>query len=233
MKYIFAGDSWALKEYTQENHNIGNYNPLPGDVRLADYWVWQYELCVAPGQGNLSCMEKIKNLNLPPHVPIIWVWTEPGRDYHLITGRPEFEWIESEKIFEIRKTLEKEIYSRIRKDIPNPIGLIGGLCDIDVGLAEKHGFEILCTSWQKWIADTLHSEWFVFGWGAGDIGWRADYNNVQPSKAALFAWDELIKEWCWWEDQGYFCHEHPSRQANKEFAAYMEPKVAAWLNLHG
>lgn len=227
--FIFAGDSWALKAFTKENYSIGNHNPLPGEIRLADYWPWSYDVCVAPGQGNLSCLKKIQDKNIDPNVPIIWVWTEPGRDYHLVTGRPEFEWIESENIFEIRKTLEKEIYYQIRNTLPNPIGLIGGLSDININLAQHHGYDVLHPSWQQWIAHTLSSQWFCTGWGAGDIGWRADYNNVRPSKTATFAWDELIKEWCWWEEQGYFCHEHPSLRANQEFADFLKPKIEEWL----
>lgn len=228
-KLIFAGDSWALKGYTPENYNIVNSDPLPGDTRLADHWPWRYDLCVAPGKGNLTCLAKICNLKIASSVPIVWVFTEPGRDYALVTGRPEFEWIESENIFEIRKKLEKEILYRIRNTIPNPIGLIGGLSDVDVDIARLYGFEVLYPSWQQWIATTLSSKWFNFGWGASDIGWHANYNNARPSKAATFAWDEQIKEWCWWEEQGYFCHEHPSPRANQEFAYFIKPTVEAWL----
>lgn len=231
-RFIFAGDSWALKGFTEENHDIGNDDPMPGDVRLADHWPWSYELCVTPGKGNLSCLQKLHRKAIAPHIPIIWVFTEPGRDYNLITGRSEFEWMESENIFEIRKTLEKEIFARISSEIPNPIAFIGGLSDVNVDLAHQYGYRVLCASWQKWIADTLSSQWFEFGWGAGDIGWRADYNHVRPSRAATFAWDELIKEWCWWQDHGYFCHEHPSPRANKEFADFLKPTVEEWLRHH-
>jgi len=228
--FIFAGDSWALKGFTEENYHYSNEDPMPGDVRLADHWPWLYDYCLAPGKGNIFCMEKLRKKNVDPKIPVIWVFTEPGRDYGLITGRPEFEWIESENIFEIRKSLEKETFSRIRDEIKNPIGFIGGLSDIDIDLAEYYGFTVLHPSWQQWIAKKLNSQWFKFGWGACDIGWRADYNNVVPGKTATFAWDEQIKEWSWWEEQGYFCHEHPTPMANQEFAKYILPIVERWLN---
>ena len=103
------------------------------------------------------------------------------------------------------------------------------MSDIDVAVAESHNFTVLHPSWQAWIAAKLNSEWFSFGWGASDIGWRLHYNNVTPSKTATFAWDEQIKEWCWWEDQGYFCHEHPTPLANAEFAAHLLPTVESWM----
>lgn len=227
--FIFVGDSWASKGFTEENYHYNNNDPMPGDICLADYWPWSYDYCFAPGKGNIFCMEKIKQKNIDPTIPIIWVFTEPGRDYNVITGRSEFEWIESENIFEIRKMLEKQTLIRIQNEIKNPIAFIGGLSDIDPTLAHHHGFTVLHPSWQQWIADVLDSQWFKFGWGASDIGWRADYNNVTPGKAATFAWDEQIKEWCWWESKGYFCHEHPSPRANQEFADYLYPKVKNWL----
>lgn len=226
-KFIFAGDSWALKGFTNQNFHYDD--PMPGDVRLADHWPWAYEYCLTPGRGNLDCMEKIKKKKLDPKIPIIWIFTEPGRDYHTITGRSPFEWMQSDEIFTIRKNLEQETFVRIRKELPNPIALIGGLSDVNESLAKQHGFHVLHASWQKWIADKLDSQWFKFGWGACDIGWRADYNNVKPGKVATFAWDEQIKEWCWWEEQGYFCHEHPTPRANQEFAEFLKPCVTEWL----
>jgi hypothetical protein len=227
MKYIFAGDSWALKGFTNSNYDIGNNNPMPGDIRLADYWGIEYIHCLAPGRGNLSVLDKLK---LMPNLPIVWVYTEPGRDYGRITKQNEFDWIRSENIFQLREDLNGIILTTIRNTIPNPIALIGGLSDVDIKLANDLGYKVLCPSWQLWIAEHLNrKEYFKFGWGACDIGWRADYNNVKPSKAALFAWDELIKEWCMWEDLGYMCHEHPTPLANKEFAEYLKEDVLAWI----
>jgi hypothetical protein len=229
MKYIFAGDSWALKGFTEQNYHHGNNDPMPDDVRLADHWQMPYEVALAPGQGNLSVLDKILNLDLPPTTPVIWIYTEPGRDFGRITGKSEFDWIATEEIFEIRKQLDRTILKTIKQKLPNPVALIGGLSDIDIQSAIQLGYKILHPSWQQWIANKLESQWFKFGWGACDIGWRADHNNVKPSKAAVFAWDEQIKEWCWWEDQGYFCHEHPSPRANLEFAQYLQSTVENWL----
>lgn len=229
VNFLFSGDSWALKGWTDQNFQCRSNLQLE-DVRLADHWPWSYDYCFAPGLGNVSCMQKIRKKNIDSNIPIIWIFTEPGRDYNLITGRPEFEWIESEDIFEIRKKLEIETYQQIRDTIKNPIGFIGGLSDVNEELARYYGFTVLHPSWQRWIAETLNSKWFKFGWGACDIGWRADYNNVKPSRAALFAWDEQIKEWCWWEESGYFSHEHPTPRANQEFAQYLLPRVTQWLN---
>ena len=228
MKYIFAGDSWALKGFTNDNYAVGNSVPMKGDIRLADYWEIEHGLCLAPGRGNLSVLDKVKRM---PNLPVIWVYTEPGRDYGRVTGLNEFAWIESEDIFQLRKDINYSILTTIRKELLNPIALIGGLSDIDVTLARELGFDILCPSWQGWIAEHLdRQKYFDFGWGASDIGWRADYNKVKPSRSAVFAWDKLIKEWCMWEDLGYMCHEHPTPLANKLFAEYLKPRVIDWIN---
>jgi hypothetical protein len=230
MNIIYAGDSWALKGFTDENFDKGNQEPLPGDIRMADHWPVEYDICCTPGKGNLSCLSHFKQKNFDAKAPVVWVFTEPGRDYNIITGKSEFHWIESEEIFQIRQELEIEILKRMREHIPNPVALIGGLSDINVSLAESLDFFVLHDSWQRWIAEKLNSQWFKFGWGACDIGWRANYNNVKPSRATTFAWDEQIKEWCWWEEQGYFCHEHPTPLANKEFAYFLEPKLLKWVS---
>ena len=229
-KYIFAGDSWALKGFTTDNYAFGNDDPLPGDVRLADHWGIEYMLCLRPGLGNLAILKKLLTMEIPSDVPIVWVYTEPGRDYGNITNSSPYNWITSENIFEIRQELDAHILATIRQQVPNPIALIGGLSDINTELAESLGFTVLHPSWQQWTADKLGSQWFKQGWGASDIGWRMHSNNVIPSKAATFAWDEQIKEWCWWEEQGYFCHEHPSPRSNLEFAEFLKPKVIEWLS---
>ena len=227
--FIFAGDSWALKGFTPENYNKGNEQPLPGDVRLADHWPWSYEHCLTPGQGNLSVMDRLISMRLPSNVPVIWVWTEPGRDYGRIYNKPPHEWMQSENIFSIRTAISHIIMSEIQSKVSNPIAFIGGLSDIDPLLAQKFGFDVLCESWQGWIAQRLQSKWFKLGWGAADIGWRMDSNGIGPGRAATFAWDEQIRGWCGWEEMGYFCHEHPSPRANQEFAQYLQPQVEQWL----
>lgn len=229
MNYIFAGDSWALKGFTNDNYNKGNNQPDPEDVRLADHWPWTYQHCLTPGQGNLACLDRLVSMQLPAHIPVIWIYTEPGRDYGRITNAPAHEWIEREDIFDLRNHLNLATMQKIKTTIANPVAFIGGLSDVDTVMAEEFGFDVLCPSWQRWIAEKLNSQWFKHGWGASDIGWRMHYNNVRPSRAATFAWDEQIKEWCWWEEQGYFCHEHPTPRANKEFAEFVKPNVIRWL----
>ena len=230
MNYVFAGDSWALKGFTEENYDLGNREKLPGEICLADYWQLPYIHCVNPGHGNLSILEKFKHMNISPEVPIIWVYTEPGRDYGLITGDDEFNWLRREDFFELREELDSIILTRIRESISNPIGLIGGLSDFNVEKAISLGIHILHPSWQQWTVDKLNRhQHFDFGWGTGDIGWRHDYNNVKPSRTALFHFDKRIKEWCMWEELGYFCHEHPSVKANEEFSEQLEEQVYKWL----
>jgi len=228
--YIFAGDSWALKGFTEENYAVANQEPLPQDIRLADFWNLDYQTIVTPGRGNLACLDKIVQANINPNLPIIWVYTEPGRDFGTITGDEEFGWITSEEIFDIRQKLDTFILNKIADTLPNPIALIGGLSDINEKLALELGFSVIHSSWQNWIAQQCNSQWFEFGWGASDIGWRHDYNNVKPSKSALFEWDKQIKEWCYWEEYNLFSHEHPSIKANKLFAHYLKDDVLKWLH---
>ena len=227
MNIVFAGDSWASKGFTADNHQV--FHAQPNDVRLADFWGLDYDLCITPGKGNLDLLQIITSKNIHPTVPVVWIYTEPGRDFGRICQQPEFGWMTDENIFTIRKDLDKKILLEIKNTLQNPIALIGGLSDVDKDLAESLGFTVLHPSWQRWIADKLNSQWFKFGWGASDIGWRMHSDGVRPSRAATFAWDEQIKEWCWWQEQGYFCHEHPTPRANAEFAEYLLPTVKSWL----
>ena len=228
--YIYAGDSWALKGFTDDNWDRANHQPVDGDVLMADHWGMSYEHCLYPGHGNLEIMDRFLTMNVPADKPVIWIYTEPGRDFGRITGKEPFDWIKSEEIFNIRQELDVIILKTIRETIPNPISLVGGISDVNQPLAESLGFHVTHSSWQQWMAKTLDREqYFKFGWGAADIGWRLDYNNVKPSKAALFAWDELIKEWCMWADLGYMCHEHPTLRSNKEFADFLRPNIINWI----
>ena len=230
MKFCWAGASWAVKGFTEQNYQIQGPEPGIGDVRVPDFWNLPFVSCCTPGRGSLTLLDKIKSLNLDPKLPIIWLYGEPGRDYGQLTGDYEHRWMMREDCFELRKDLDQKILKIIRETLPNPIGLIGGDTDINVELAESIGFHVLCDSWQRWIAEKLNSQWFEFGWNASDVGWRMDSDNIKPSKSVVFAWDELIKEWCWWEEQGYFCHEHPTPKCHEEFAEYLKPTVEKWLN---
>jgi len=230
MTVIFAGDSWAIKGFTEQNFHWSDMDPMPGDRRMADHWPWSYRGYYRPGMGNLDLLDHMIKLGIESACPIIWIYTEPGRDYHRITGDSPFAWIESEDIFDIRRDLDRAILTTIRHKLDNPIALVGGLSDIDVDLAHALELTVLHASWQKWIAEQMQSPSFQFGWGASDVGWRAYANGVKPSRAATFAWDEQIKEWCWWQDHGWFCHEHPSPMAHEKFAQYLQPKVQQWID---
>jgi len=227
MKYAFVGDSFAHKGFTAENNGQMIRST---DVCLADHWQYPYQKVIAPGRGNLVVLEKLLQSGWDLSKPVVWVYTEPGRDYGRITGRPEHEWIEREDIMTIRKDLDREIMSLIRQSLPDtPIGMIGGLCDVDIILAADNDIDVLHPSWQGWIAGVLGSQWFQHGWGALDIGWRTHADGIKPSAAATFAWDEQIKEWCWWQEKGYFYAEHPTPLANEKFAEFLEPAIANWL----
>lgn len=229
MKILFAGDSWAAKGYTEDNYHLTPDDILPTDTRLADYWPVEYQLCLGVGRGNLYTLQRIVEMNIPAAQPIVWVYTEPGRDYGTVTGDAELAWLAREDYFEIRPQLNQSVLTRIREQLPNPIALIGGLSDIDVTVAEQLGFTVLAASWQQWIAERVNSQHFKFGWGASDVGWRLHRDNITPSRAVTFAWDEQIKEWCSWAELGYFCHEHPTPRANKEFASDLKPALLKWI----
>jgi len=228
MNILYVGDSWAIRGFTEENYDkIGVQ--LPDNFRMADYWNIDYSTCFAGGQGNLALLDKIIELNPDPATPIVWIYTEPGRDYHRLTGRSEFEWMEREDMWAVRSELDAKILNEMKNRLSNPIALVGGLSDINVELAQQLELHVLHPSWQRWIAEQLNSKWFTKGWGAADIGWRMHRNKVTPGRTATFAWDEQIKEWCWWEENGYFCHEHPTPRANKEFAEYLKSQLYDWL----
>jgi len=233
MKILFAGDSWAAKGYTDDNYDKSPDDFLSTDTRLADYWPVEYDSCFGIGRGNLYTLDRIVELQLPSTVPIVWVYSEPGRDWGRIQGRPDLEWLTKENYFDLRPALTEITLNKIRHTLKNPITFIGGLSDIDPDAADRAGVDVLHPSWQKWIATKLNSQWFKFGWGASDVGWRMHRDNVTPSRSLTFAWDELIREWCWWEEQGYFCHEHPTPLAHKEFAELLKPKLLEWLSNYG
>jgi hypothetical protein len=225
---IYAGDSWAAKAWTDENYQ--KRHPSVGDVRMADFWEIKYKWMFSNAISNLTVLDRIAHRGTKD--PIVWIYTEPVRDYNRITGAPEFEWISREDFFEIRKELDEYTLRKIRSTIDNPIALIGGLSDINTVLAESLGFTVLHPSWQQWIAETLdRMDYFEFGWGAADIGWRTgQHPELKPSKTVIFAWDRLIQEWCLWDDLGYFRHDHPTVRANKEFAEFLKPRVIEWYN---
>ena len=68
-KYVFVGDSWALRGFTNDNF-MHNAQIMPDDVRLADYIGLPYQHCIAGGQSNLFLLNKLIEMNLPVDQPI-------------------------------------------------------------------------------------------------------------------------------------------------------------------
>jgi hypothetical protein len=228
MKLFFIGDSWASKGFTEQNHNI--YEPSPTDIKLPDFWSVPYKNHSLGGKGNLVCLDYLLEQKLPADLPIVWVYTEPGRDYARITGNADNNaWLSKEDYFTIRPELDKYILKEIQNRLPNPIAFIGGLSDVDVALAEGLGFHVLHPSWQKWMADRINFN-LDQGWGAPDLMWRMKSNGVKrPAKTLTFKCINWLKFYKQVEIDGYMHMYHPSVRSNKEFGKYLEPQLINWI----
>lgn len=227
MKIVFCGDSWASKGYTPANAGRSGYDHLPTDCRLADYWPVEYSLVLSLGQGNLAVLDSLLKQKVDPDTPIIWVYTEPGRDWGRLNNKQDYEWILQDNFFDIRPELDCTILKTIRAQLPNPIALVGGLSDINKQAADL-GFTVLAPSWQQWTADCVGTG-SIQGWGAADIVWRTHVNDVPPCPSIAAAAVEQLQHWDHWISPGYFYREHPTPKSNKEFAEHLKPKVINWL----
>ena len=121
---IYAGDSWASRGFTEENYKKFSNSDMPGDVRLTHSWGLYTKNIIRGGMGNLDILDAVITADLSPKDCIIWIYTEPGRDYKRITGSDEFGWITSEDTFELRTTLDREILTRIKVTLPKLVGLV-------------------------------------------------------------------------------------------------------------
>ena len=169
-------------------------------------------------------------LQTKKNIPIIWVFTEPGRDYGRVYNKPQHEWITREDFFKIRPDLTLEVLKIIRKSLNNEIGLIGGLSDIPLE-AKKMGFTILESSWQQKIAIQCGYSDFEIGWGAADIGWRNKSNKIKPSDKVLRKCLKHLKFWnnCAKFDLMFACH--PTVEAHKRLAESLKQTIYSWLNV--
>lgn len=228
-KTFFVGDSWALKAWSKEDEYT-TPEPRPDDVRLADFWDIEYTLISCPGKGNLEITKKLV-VQSKPGDKIIWIFTEPLRDYaNYINDNDQFGWMHNEDYQNIRNILAHKIFQTITELLPDrKIGFIGGLSDIEFTWINSVNFTLLHNSWQKWISQQVEFSYFIKGWGASDVGMRIHTDNVKPTKKVLFDAEEHIREMCHWEENGYFVCEHPSIKAVKEFALFLKPKVESWI----
>lgn len=227
MKYILCGDSWAEKAYTPENYNkVKNTN----DKCLGDFIGIEYDTCITPGFGNLDVLEKLVAKKISSNIPLLWIFTEPGRDWDKVYNDDKFGWLQNPDYMSIRSDLVDKILKKIYTSLNNPIGFIGGLSDFSTSLSLPNHWTVIHPSWQQFIADQLPDNRFEIGWGASDVGWRMHSDNVVPSSQLTFMWDEQIKEWCYWEEHDLFCHEHPTLKANELFAKNIQKDVIQWLN---
>ena len=224
IKFFFVGDSWASKAFTKDNHK--DWESLPGDTRLADFWNLAYDFHSLGGKGNLACLDYLVEKQLPQDLPIVWIYTEPCRDYGRITGNDEYDWLRIDNVFEIRQELNQHILSTIRNRLPNPIALIGGLSDID----NASGFTVIHSSWQQWIAEQIKFDNFKFGWGAPDVTWRMHTNKInRPGKKITYACVDWMKFYKEAELQEYMYMFHPGVKATKEFGEYTRPQIQDWI----
>jgi hypothetical protein len=175
-------------------------------------------------------MDYLISKQLPPDLPIVWVYTEPGRDYARIHNTTDLHgWLMREDYFKIRPGLEQQILLRIKNHIPNPIALIGGLSDVDTELAESLGYTVIHPSWQQWTADQIGQP-LTCGWGAPDLLWRMHADNVQqPSKALTYECVDWLKFYKAAEKQDYMFMYHPTLKSNREFGEYLRPQITKWI----
>jgi hypothetical protein len=228
MQYFFIGDSWASKAFNEHNHE--EREPNADDVRLSDLWSLDYNYKSLGGKGNLDCMDHVISMNLPPELPIVWIYTEPGRDYaRVYNDQNPHGWLTRDDYFDIRPKLEKQILIKIKNHIPNPIALIGGLSDVDVDLADSLGYTVIHPSWQQWIATQIGVE-LKQGWGAPDLLWRMHTDNVaQPSKTSTYECLDWLKFYKSAESADYMFMYHPTLRANREFGEYLRPQITEWI----
>ena len=233
-KICVVGDSWAIMGYTEENYDTNYDSPLADDVRFTDGMNIQVTDCCKGGKGNLDIMRRcIKKVH--PQLPLVWVFTEPGRDYGYFFGdEKQFDWISNYESFKRRNDIALQSLEIIQDTLPNPIAFIGGLADIPLSFQPKKNNIVLERSWQKFIFDSL-GEWpnfepiFNFGWGASDVGWRYHHNDVKPCPEVLKLWEEQILIWCRWGEKGMMCHEHPTPLAHKKLGEGIEARIKQWL----
>jgi len=225
--YILCGDSWAEKAFDNDNYNKEKTDQ---DICIADMLIGNYDTCITPGYGNLDVLDKLVNSKVNENMPLLWIFTEPGRDWGRVYNVDEFDWLKLENYIDLRQECIDLILREISNTIKNPIAFIGGLSDFTTQIKLPSNWTVIHKSWQEFIANQLPDNRFKFGWGASDVGWRMFSNNVVPSQQLTFLWDEQIKEWCYWEDNGYFCHEHPTLKATREFAEFISEDFNQWLN---
>jgi len=226
--YILCGDSWAEKAYNDNNYN--KYEKTDQDVCISDMLTGNYSTCTVPGYGNLCVLDELVKMDIDPDIPLLWIFTEPGRDWSRVYNVDEFDWLKLENYTELRQECIDLILKEISCTIKNPIAFIGGLSDFTAQIELPPNWTVLHKSWQEFIANQLPDSRFNFGWGASDVGWRMFSDNIVPSQQLTFMWDEQIKEWCYWEENGYFCHEHPTLKATYEFAEFISEDFNQWLN---
>jgi hypothetical protein len=228
MRYVFVGDSWAAKGYSLDNWHL---SPTDKDKRLSDYFdIEHLYIDGGAGKGNLDYIDKILSAEISLDLPILWLFTEPGRDYGRLNGTENFGWLERDTEFETRDSMMLKILQEIKRLIKNPVALIGALSDVNAIAARELGFTVLHPSWQSWMAQRIGYDKFAQGWGAPDLLWRMKTKEVvSPSKQAVYKSFEWMKFHKQAEQHGYMVMYHPTDRSNQEFAQYLKPDLLQWL----
>jgi len=227
VEFYFVGDSWADRAFTEQNKD--SREASANDVRLPDFWGMSYATGNNSGKGNLEILDWIVQQNIDSAVPIIWLYTEPLRDYHRITGEDHLKWMQDDQIFEKRPSLSEQILRTIKETIPNPVAFIGGLSDIDPELTNRFGYATLYASWQQWMSQKINSNGFKFGWGSPDVRWRMESHKAVPGKTVTVECMDSLDNFHAWRDSGYIISYHPTMQCHEQFAMDIKQEAIQWI----
>lgn len=229
MDLFCVGDSWATKGFDESNHKVYTDFPFPGDYRFTDDIGLQVKHHVRGGAGNLRLLDYVNNkMDLDKNVPVLWVFTEPGRDIADVRSVAEHSWIGDENYFDYRQELGMEVLKKIRHGLTNEICLVGGLSDIPPD-AGRLGFHVLEHSWQRMLSQICGDDKFKLGWGASDVGWRHKTQNIKPSKTVLTNCLNQLSIWNNWQNHGLMFGTHPTPSAHKRLADKIKLPLTQWI----
>lgn len=227
VEFYFVGDSWANRAFTEQNKDTRQ--PLDSDVRLPDFWGLSYATGDNSGKSNLEILDWVVQQKIDPDMPIVWLYTEPLRDYHRITGKEHLAWMQDDQIFSYRSYLSGQILQTIKNSIANPCAFIGGLSDIDPSLTNQFGYATLHASWQRWMSLKINATNFKFGWGAPDVRWRMESHKAVPGKTVTLQCMESLDHFNAWRDAGYVISYHPTLKCHQQFAEEIKQEAIQWI----
>jgi hypothetical protein len=209
--FIYTGPSWAVQSFSTPDGRLDKETVNIGHM-FANEFGLSVEWCPRMGVSNTGLCETIRRLELPQHIPIVWIYCDPigkiyyNKEQHQMTWPcyvSKYEtWVEQFLISEHWKQKRRELANTELDEmnqLGHPIALLGSHSDIHQHQIDSfNNLTLIQDSWQKLLTQEIGVEPFKDYMGVDFLHQtiriflkdKEIFDHIKKNKLNKFKWEK-------------------------------------------